>query len=642
MRMGSLRFGGGRRRTVGTLIALATISPLLVSTAGAQAPVGQAGGLTPRVAVSKAAVAAQPVDPANRRIILKFREGTRVRARGATFVSPTSADVTGVNGVLAHYPGVTVERLFKRPEADLTREKAQVEARSRRQVADLNLYYRVIAPEGADVAALIAALNQLPVVEAASSEPKAVPPPTHTDFTAQQGYLDPAPGGIDSDYARTLPGGKGENITIADIEYSWNVNHEDLARARAAGAILANGTPTDPFMDNNHGTAVIGEISATENDFGVTGIVSEATLRLVNASNTDGYNLANAINTASGPLVAGDVILIEQQTAGPVDDCDEDQVGCVAVEWVQAFYDAIVVATAEGIIVVEAAGNGFQDLGDTANYGDPFPSGRADSGAIIVGAGNAPGCTAPPRGRQDFSDFGPRVNLQGWGQCVVTTGYGDLQDGDPNHWYTDSFGGTSSASPIVAGAAGVVSSVAQQRGVTLTPLQVRTLLQETGTPQEFGLAGNIGPLPNLRRALQRLSCSTPPTATITAAGPGLLTIGTPGDDVIQGTAGADRIAGLGGNDLILGGDGNDELQGGDGDDMLCGAGGNDRLAGAAGNDYLDGGAGNDDLAGGPGDDLLFGGGDVDRLAGDAGTDRCVAGGQAGDVSAPAPHCDTTT
>jgi Ca2+-binding RTX toxin-like protein len=223
---------------------------------------------------------------------------------------------------------------------------------------------------------------------------------------------------------------------------------------------------------------------------------------------------------------------------------------------------------------------------------------------------------------------------------VVTTGYGDLQGGaDPNHWYTDSFGGTSSASPIVAGAAGVVSSVAQQRGVTLTPQQIRTILQETGTPQEFGLAGNIGPLPNLRRALQRLSCTTPPPATITVAGPGLVTVGTPGDDVILGTAGDDRIAGGGGNDIILGGGGNDQLQGGDGDDMLCGSGGNDRLAGGAGVDYLEGDAGNDDLAGGVGDDLLFGGADVDRLAGDGGTDRCIAGGQPGDAAA---LCEATT
>ncbi len=621
-------------------LALATITPGMASSAGAgtQTPPGPSQALEPRIDTAKAALASQPVDPSNRSVIVKFREGTGVRLNGGSLTSST--DVSGVTAVLAKYPGTTVARLFRRPAADLAQEKARVESRTRRQQADLNLYFRLVAPEGADVAALIADLNALPVVEAAYSEPKAVAPPVTPDFTGQQGYRQTAPGGIGADLVSALPGGKGQNITIADIEYSWNVDHEDLAKARLAGALIANGTPDDPFDDNDHGTAVLGEIVGDENAFGVTGIVSAATLRLVNANTTGGYDLANAISLATGALAAGDVILIEQQTTGPNGGCDAvSQVGCAPVEWVQAFYDAIVLATGAGIIVVEAAGNGTQDL-DSAPY-NPLNA-RTDSGAIMVGAGGAPGCTAPARGRLDFSNFGARVNLQGWGECVVTTGYGDLQGGaDPNVWYTDTFGGTSSASPIVAGAAGVVSSIAQQRGVTLTPQQVRTLLRDTGTPQELGmsaLTGNIGPLPNLFRATQSFSCSTPPPATITAVA-GVITIGTPGDDVIMGTGGADRMAGMGGNDTVIGGGGDDELQGGEGNDTLCGGAGNDRITGGNGNDHLQGDGQNDDLTGGANDDVLLGGSGVDRLTGDAGTDRCLAGGQVGDVSAPAPLCD---
>jgi hypothetical protein len=174
---------------------------------------------------------------------------------------------------------------------------------------------------------------------------------------------------------------------------------------------------------------------------------------------------------------------------------------------VQAFYDAVAAATADGIIVVEPAGNGSQDL-DGTEYGggsaSSFPDGRADSGAIIVGAGAAPGCTNPARGRLDFSSFGSRVNLQGWGECVVTTGYGvDLQGVSMgNDAYTNSFGGTSSASPIVASAAAILSSVAQQQGVTMTPQQVRSRLVASGSAQGASLTGNIGPLPNLREALK--------------------------------------------------------------------------------------------------------------------------------------------
>ena len=49
----------------------------------------------------------------------------------------------------------------------------------------------------------------------------------------------------------------------------------------------------------------------------------------------------------------------------------------------------------------------------------------------------------------------PRVDLQGWGERVCSTGYGDyeLVGGDSNQAYTADFAGTSSASPLVAGAA---------------------------------------------------------------------------------------------------------------------------------------------------------------------------------------------
>jgi serine protease len=631
-----------RLRFAAPLLAVATMSALLTAPAVGQAPPApateqQPAGLQARVPASKL-VAARQADPANQRITLKFHEGTGVRLRAGAFVSGVAnVDLTGANAVLGAYPGITVERLFQRSEAEIARDEAAVEARSGRDQADLNLYYRVTAPAGADPTAVIAALNALTVVEAASSEPRPAAPPVTPDFTAQQGYRSPATDGINANFAATLAGGKGQNIIIADIEYSWNVDHEDLSKARAPGAVIDNGTPEDPFADNNHGTAVLGEIIADENSFGVTGIVSGAEVRLVNANTTTGYALANAINLAQAALTAGDVILIEQQTTGPNGGCDSiSQVGCAPVEWVQAFYDAIVLATSAGIIVVEAAGNGSQDL-DSAAY-VPM-TGRPDSGAIIVGAGNAPGCTTPARGRLDFSNFGARVDLQGWGQCVTTTGYGGLQGGDPNEHYTSTFSGTSSASPIVAGAAGVLSSVAQQQGMLLTPQQVRQILRDTGTPQQFGLAGNIGPLPNLFNALAAFTCASPPPATINAI-PGVLTIGTPGDDVIYGTAGPDRIAGMGGNDIILGFGGDDHISGGDGDDLLCGGGGNDRLSGDAGNDVLHGEAGNDDLTGGAGDDRLFGGADVDRLVGGAGTDHCEAGGQPGDASAPAPSCDT--
>jgi uncharacterized repeat protein (TIGR01451 family) len=100
-----------------------------------------------------------------------------------------------------------------------------------------------------------------------------------------------------------------------------------------------------------------------------------------------------------------------------------------------------------------------------------------------------------------------------YGTLFGTPGQAPDDDADPpvpgfessNDAYTGRFNGTSSASPIVAAAAGIVSSVAQQENELLTPAEVRDLLVTTGTPQDTttlgALPGNIGPLPNLAAAL---------------------------------------------------------------------------------------------------------------------------------------------
>src|SRR5205085_1910114 len=56
-----------------------------------------------------------------------------------------------------------------------------------------------------------------------------------------QGYLDPAPLGLDARYAWTLPGGRGENVRVCDIEYSWNLTHSDLIDAAANLFIYVKG-----------------------------------------------------------------------------------------------------------------------------------------------------------------------------------------------------------------------------------------------------------------------------------------------------------------------------------------------------------------------------------------------------------------
>src|SRR5688572_29630820 len=92
---------------------------------------------------------------------------------------------------------------------------------------------------------------------------------------------------------------------------------------------------------------------------------------------------------------------------------------------------------------------------------------------------------------------------------VASLDYGDLQDCDAHQRkYTRHFSGTSSASPVVAGAALLVQSVVKtERGAPLSPVELRALLAETGSPQTDGPHGpesqHIGPRPDVRRALAR-------------------------------------------------------------------------------------------------------------------------------------------
>ncbi len=56
-----------------------------------------------------------------------------------------------------------------------------------------------------------------------------------------------------------------------------------------------------------------------------------------------------------------------------------------------------------------------------------------------------------------FSIDVSRVGVHGWGECVVTTGYGGeytdpTNPTDQNIWYEDELNETSSASPFVAAA----------------------------------------------------------------------------------------------------------------------------------------------------------------------------------------------
>ena len=169
------------------------------------------------------------------------------------------------------------------------------------------------------------------------------------------------------------------------------------------------------------------------------------------------------------PTAPGDVILIEQQMAGPNYNGTSDN-GLVPVEWDQS--GAIVGGDPQ-------RDRSRPDRRRARRQRLPGPRLRRvqrrhgqnwfsyDSGAIMVGAGNARRTAAGPPSRaagSSYSNYGGRLNVQGWGSCVTTTGYGGLQGGSGGTPRTRAaFSGTSSASPIVAAARRRVERRARRR-----------------------------------------------------------------------------------------------------------------------------------------------------------------------------------
>ncbi|HKY05029.1 MAG TPA: S8 family serine peptidase [Blastocatellia bacterium] len=388
-------------------------------------------------------------------------------------------------------------------------------------------------------AAYIQPRTGLPLVDLQSinkMRPSPTPPPQTTpDLSARQIYLNAAPDGIDAHYAWSLNGGKGEGVQIIDIEWAWNTTHENLIHHEIP---IYGGAPRyisedEGFIGRNHGTAVFGVTSARHGESGIKGICPNAYVQAI--THYGGLGSGEVIALAARWLKPGDIIMLEMHRPGPrcgYKECD-DQLGYIPIEWWPYDLAAIKEAVARGVVVIEAAGNGSENLDDARydkrprgfplEWQNPFRRNPVDSGAILVGAGAPPPGThdcdhGPARSRLDFSNFGSMIDAQGWGAEVTTCGYGDYQGGDEQEdvWYTDRFSGTSSATPIVAGAIACVQGVRKANNLLpCTPAQLRSLLQQdTGSPQQDGPTDydgsiinpqteRIGQLPNLRSLIEK-------------------------------------------------------------------------------------------------------------------------------------------
>ncbi len=280
--------------------------------------------------------------------------------------------------------------------------------------------------------ALRDALEQLAIVEMVQPDPELVGTQIVDPEEDNQRYLDVAPVGHGTEWAWPQPGGTGSRVTIAVIDSGFDTSHPDVDRADAPGVAI----PHEPARDPRHGLQVLGILVADDDGAGIRGIAHDAGIRTINSGDT-GADVARAIGLATAALGPGDVLSISQ---GIRAESGSDIV--LPLVYSSAARDALRTAAAKGIITVVSAGNGGANLDA---YADRLGN---DSPATIVvgggGSGSVPGCGGGTAGaRVAVSNYGSRVDLQGWGECVRTT-----TTGNSYTWW----GFTSAATPMVAGA----------------------------------------------------------------------------------------------------------------------------------------------------------------------------------------------
>jgi subtilisin family serine protease len=374
----------------------------------------------------------------------------------------------------------------------------------KKNLSNPNTLFEFHLHKGIDLETARKELENLPHIRYVSIPPK-LSTPAAPDFESLQLHLFEGDHGIHAAEFTATYNMRGAGVKVCDIEYQFNEEHTDLPPITIIGP-----PPGDAGFGNYHATAVLGEIASLNDGIGTTGIACESQMYFAGIYTDSTVRLEEALISTLSELGEGDIVLIELQIP---DFTNPNETIYVPVEWYEPYYDAIQLISGNGIIVAEASGNGNQDLdapffsmGNNGHY--PFLQ-ENWSEAIMVGAGSV-GTVDIPLSRMWFSNYGSRLDVQGNGEEVVTTSYGDLySDEGENQYYTKVFNGTSSALPIVVGAVSLLQSLYKSHtGEPFDVDYIRNLLVSTGKPQIDGIlypvSQKIGPLPNVFAAANEM------------------------------------------------------------------------------------------------------------------------------------------
>ena len=250
-----------------------------------------------------------------------------------------------------------------------------------------------------------------------------------------QWYLDTI--GIEGAWARSTGSAA---TTIAIVDDGCDLAHPDLAAHMLPGYDAVD-DDSDPsyapgVAGNSHGTACAGLVAAVgDNALGIAGACPECTLRCVRL-----LPGASGLVPVSADVAAFDFILTSGSAVASNSwgfDSGVPAPGPLVTAITTTMHDG---RAGLGTVIVFAAGNDDADIGPDEVQATP--------GVVNVGAINQFDEAA------SFSNHGPSVSLVA-PTGTLSTDISGPEGEDPTD-YTSSFGGTSSACPIVAGVAGLL------------------------------------------------------------------------------------------------------------------------------------------------------------------------------------------
>jgi subtilisin family serine protease len=265
--------------------------------------------------------------------------------------------------------------------------------------------------------------------------------------------------------------GGNPNIIVAVLDDGFDLNHQDLYGKWVQGADYVDGDwdPRPIRSNENHGTACAGVVAASGNNgVGVTGVAPYC--RLMPLRIFDGTTLTTTIQ----PSAIANAFYYAAQNGASV----------ISNSWIAAYqfpevvnainYAATSGRGGRGCVVVWAAGNYNQNC-------DNYPYQNL-ARVICVAASTNQDLKA------SYSNYGSIVDLcapSSGGTAAITTTDRTGSVGYSTSNYTSTFGGTSSATPLVAGVAALVLS----RNPNLYATQVHRLLRKTSEKINYAGGG---------------------------------------------------------------------------------------------------------------------------------------------------------